>query len=1043
VTVRQRRYVVTGVTASALPPAQGEPNHHLLELASVEDEGLGEQLRVVWELEPGRTIVEHANLPDPKRGFESPERLEALLHAVRWGAISSADIQALHAPFRAGITLEDYQLDPVARAILMPRVSLLVADDVGLGKTIEAGLVVQELMLRHRARTVLVVCPASLQLQWRDQMRDKFGLEFRIVDSELLRELRRNRGLHVNPWSHFPRLITSIDFLKREQPQRLFRELLPAAGQPAFPRRFDLLIVDEAHNVAPAGRQQSGSDSMRTAAIRELAPHFEHKLFLTATPHNGYKESFRSLLELLDDQRFHRGVDPDPLQLRAIMVRRLKRELTGWDGSPRFAARRIESLEVDYTQQEREAHGWLNAYAASRRAAAAEEPAAGFATEFVLKLLKKRLFSSPAAFLSTLEKHEASLSTARRAQRSSTPKTSGQLLRRLAEGLDQEHADDAEHEEEVEGAVDATSRLFAELSATEKQLLANLKQWAEKASATADRKAEALVAFLRRTVKPGGRWSHERVIVFTEYRATQNWLLDVLHKAGFVEGERVMTLYGGMDRDEREAIKAAFQAAPDESDVRILLATDAASEGIDLQNHCHLLVHYEIPWNPNRLEQRNGRIDRHGQRAPEVFVHHFVGKGWDEKRSLELPPGALEGDLEFLMRAVLKVEAIREDLGTSGDVIATQVEEAMRGKRKRLEVDTADKRSAEARKWLKRELNVREQLQKLKETVTHSARALDIEPDTIRRVVEVGLALAGQPPLTPIAFKDLGTTRGQGTSPVYRLGVLSGAWASAKEGLLHPHSKEQRPIVFDGHLAAGRDDVVLIHLNHRLVQMCLGLLRAEVWNEGRTSALRRITARIVPSRFLDKPAAVAHARLVVLGADNTKLHEELVLAGGTLSGEKLVPMSDARIQEALEGATDEEAPESFRKRVTELWPNYRKALLERLEDRQERRVSELKRKLAERAEREVTDVTAILEELRRTISAELRKDDTQLGLFDAEDRAAFERNRSPMEQRLARIPEDIRRETEAIRQRYAEPSSRLFPVAITLLFPDSLTGGAR
>jgi SNF2 family DNA or RNA helicase len=119
----------------------------------------------------------------------------------------------------------------------MPRVNLLIADDVGLGKTIESGLVALELIIRHRARRVLVVCPASLQVQWRDQMRDKFGLDFRVVDSELMRDLRRRRGIHVNPWSHFPRLITSVDFLKRERPLRLFKETLPAEGESVYPRR--------------------------------------------------------------------------------------------------------------------------------------------------------------------------------------------------------------------------------------------------------------------------------------------------------------------------------------------------------------------------------------------------------------------------------------------------------------------------------------------------------------------------------------------------------------------------------------------------------------------------------------------------------------------------------------------------------------------------------------------------------------------------------------------------------------------------------------
>ena len=274
VDVRQRRYVVVDVAQSVLPPdlfksgslitvSQSHNHHqsqHLVSLASVEDDDLGEELQVIWEVEPGVKVTERNALPVPI-GFDAPERLDTFLNAVRWGAVSSADIKSLQAPFRSGVEMEDYQLDPVVRAIQMPRVNLLIADDVGLGKTIEAGLVCQELIIRHRARKILIVCPAPLQVQWRDEMRDKFGLEFRIVDSTLLKDLRRQRGLHVNPWTHFPRLITSIDFLKRERPLRLFSEVLPPSGEPTYPRKFDLLIVDEAHNVAPSGKGQYATDS--------------------------------------------------------------------------------------------------------------------------------------------------------------------------------------------------------------------------------------------------------------------------------------------------------------------------------------------------------------------------------------------------------------------------------------------------------------------------------------------------------------------------------------------------------------------------------------------------------------------------------------------------------------------------------------------------------------------------------------------------------------------------------------------------------------
>src|SRR5689334_17085052 len=229
VQVRSRRWVVNGVKPSGLPaPAMRLPvarPQHLLTLASVEDDGLGEELQVVWEVEPGARVIERVSLPEGT-GLDEPGTLDAFLDAVRWGAASTADHKNIQAPFRSGIEIEDYQLDPVVRAIQMPRVNLLIADDVGLGKTIEAGMTALELIIRHRARRILVVCPASLQVQWQEQMRDKFGLDFRIVDSTMMKDLRRKRGLHVNPWNHFPRLIASIDFLKRERPLRLFRELL-------------------------------------------------------------------------------------------------------------------------------------------------------------------------------------------------------------------------------------------------------------------------------------------------------------------------------------------------------------------------------------------------------------------------------------------------------------------------------------------------------------------------------------------------------------------------------------------------------------------------------------------------------------------------------------------------------------------------------------------------------------------------------------------------------------------------------------------------
>ncbi len=1036
VEVRQRRYVVTEVQQSTLPPdhlkVYDPTPQHRVTLSSVEDDALGEELQVIWEIEPGAQIVEGSALPQPT-GFDDPHRFDAFMDAVRWGAIASADVRTLQAPFRSGIAIEDYQLDPVVRAIQMPRANLLIADDVGLGKTIEAGLVVQELILRHRARSVLIVCPSALQIQWRDQMRDKFGLEFRIVDTELMRGLRRERGLHVNPWTHFPRLITSIDFLKRERPIRLFREVLPGPDEPAYPRKFDLLIVDEAHNVAPSGRGKYATDSLRTLAIRTLAPHFEHRLFLSATPHNGYPESFTALLELLDPQRFARGVSPDRNSLGAVMVRRLKSELPPrWDGTPRFPERKLEAIEVAYPPEELAIHRVLRQYT-QLRLKGANDPTEQVASEFVLKLLKKRLFSSPEAFARTLAQHEQSLQTARRASGSSSRPSAG-ILRSQLENIDEEFGDDEAADAALDDTLDTATRLFRELTPEERQLLDELRRWAESARGKPDAKTQELIRWLKAHLQTlDGQWTDERVIIFTEYRDTQRWLLQMLTSAGLGGDERLMSLYGGMASDQRERIKAAFQAHPDASPVRILLATDAASEGIDLQNHCARLIHVEIPWNPNRMEQRNGRIDRHGQRAPEVLIYHFVSKGWRERQVRDtLAPDELAADLEFLMRAAQKVNTIREDLGKVGPVIASQVEEAMLGRRVRLDTATAERESEPVRRLLKFERQLREQIAKLHEQLQETRRDLKLEPERVQTVAQIALDLAGQPPLRPVAM-DRGTA--------FHVPALTGSWSTCGEGLAHPHTGVQRPIVFDHSLADGRDDVVLAHLNHRLVAMALRLLRAEVWAAGGRGKLHRVTARIIPSGTLDTPALVGHARLLVLGADHQRLHEELIVAGGVLREGRFARMNLTETQRMLAAATDQLVPAAMQERLAAQWPKHQDALLAALEARMRERGDSLTKFLTDRAAKEAADITAILTELKRAIETELREPAvTQLMLpaFSDAERDQFARNVDSLRARAARIPEEIAAETAAVRARYADPRPRLFPVAVTFLVPEQL-----
>ncbi len=1037
VSVRNRRFVVTAIARSSTHDERAS-SQNLVTMSSVEDDALGEELQVVWELEPGAAILERASMPEFS-GFDDPARLDAFLNAVRWGAISQADTSSLQAPFRSGIDIEDYQLDPLVRAIQMPRVNLLIADDVGLGKTIEAGLVVQEMLLRHRARSVLIVCPSSIQIQWRDQMRDKFGLEFRIVDSELMKDLRRSRGLHVNPWKHFPRLITSIDYLKRERPLRQFHEVLPAPGESAYPRHFDMLIVDEAHNVAPSGAGRYAMESQRTAAIRVLAPHFEHKLFLSATPHNGYPESFTSLLELLDNQRFARSVRPNPEQLAAIMVRRLKRELPPkWDGTPRYAERVIEPIEVAYTDTEREAHRSLTRYTALRTEGARDDGEC-YASEFVLKLLKKRLFSSPLAFATTLDKHLESLGKARRQGAGQHKTITAGILRRQVEGQDEDGADDDQLENSAAEAVESAAALFRPLSGEEQELLDQLKGYARSASLRADSKAECLIKWLKAELLPDGKWSDRRVIIFTEYRTTQKWLHGLLAHQSLAGGERLMVMFGGMASEDRERIKAAFQASPALSPVRILLATDSASEGIDLQNHCSRLIHYEIPWNPNRMEQRNGRVDRHGQRDSKVLIHHFVGTGFRQNsiNATEREPG----DLEFLLRAVRKVETIREDLGKVGPVISSQVTEAMLGRRQHLNTDQAERDAAPARRLLRVERNLREQLKKLHDQLTETRRELHLDAGSIQSVVETGLALAGQPPLQERQVAGIwpDPARARARCPVFMLPALTGSWGEAAKGLEHPHTHEIRPIVFDHTLSTGRDDVVLAHLNHRLVQMCLQLLRAEVWALSGRRKLHRITARMVPDNTIEVPVAVAHGRLVVLGGDNQRLHEELIFAGGELREGRFTRIQQVgRLEQLLASGTARPVSVSMQDRLRALWPEHRGNLLRALEARSDERTKTLQSRLDDRAAREVGTMRAVLTELSASIKAQLSEIDPQLELFSIPEKEQFERDRGSLTHRLTELPLEMELEAHLIQARYAKPSPRLFPVSVTYLVPERL-----
>lgn len=1013
VEARRRQWIVSDVDSGSTAPSL--PKRHLIRLTSIDEDALGEEIEVLWELEPGAHFIERAGLPRIT-GLDDPASLEAFLDAVRWGAATNADRAYLQAPFRSGVSIEDFQLDPLVRAIDMARTSLLIADDVGLGKTIEAGLVIQEMLLRHRARTVLVLCPASLQEKWRTEMQEKFGLDFRIVDTEFVKRLRRERGLHANPWTSFPLLITSMDWVKQGEGLRLFRDALPPTV--THPRKFDLLVIDEAHNIAPTVGHYA-VESLRTRLVRLLAPHFQHKLFLTATPHDGYTESFTALLELLDDQRFARNVLPSEPQRARVMVRRLKSDLVAANGKRLYPVRRLEGLPIKYEDDERQIRHLLSDYISSRENG---EGGARAVDRFVHQLLRKRLASSPAAFAATLEKHIETIE-GRSSADQTRRKLDDRILRRAISKAEEDYADDALRESAEDDALSEAGKHIRPPSEQERRMLEHLRSWAQQASRRPDSKARAILEWLSEHLQKGGEWTNERVILFTEYRTTQQWMQETLVSHGF-GGDRLALIYGGMDHDEREAVKASFQANPSESPVRILLATDAASEGIDLQNHCHLMIHLEIPYNPNVMEQRNGRIDRHGQRSSEVVIWHPVDDEGDHGQDI--------------LRALRKLDAMRADMGSVNPVIAPQLPDLIEGRRRDLDTRLAEARMEKSRRFVRAERDLRDRVAKLHERLAETKREQNLTPDHIERTVRAALRLSDKPDLEATSLP------GAQGGTVFTMPALSGSWTRCLEGLEHPYTKKVRPITFDHDVAKGRDDVVLVHLNHPLVQMSLRLLRAEIWARDDVKKIHRVSARSLPDGQLEGPAVIVVSRLVITGGSHHRLHEELTEAGGYLRDAGF--RREDRVTEVrrwLQDSAPAVLPDTTFAALRTRFDKQRDSVLGSVDARSKDRLRFLSNSIDTRKERESDDIRQVLDDLDKALRAELVADrePQQLSLFSEDERTQLRRDHAALEARLARIPLEREQEVRAIENRYSNVQDHTFPVAVILLVPESLTKG--
>lgn len=751
-TVRNRRGLVVSVEPYDTRP---EGRLHLVRVEYTDGDGVPED-SLVWERERNRALLEPTALPNIHNDPAMPAHdFDALVRATRWSALTpylrpnaSAGAKAeapaelpIASPFFGAVEVEDFQLVPLLKALQMPRVSLLLADDVGLGKTIEAGLVLTELLLRRRIRRVLVLTPAALRKQWQQEMRDKFSLSFDVVDREETHALQSRIGLDANPWRTFPRIIASYYYLRQPDIREQFLSVCRAQTPGAYQLPWDLLVVDEAHNLMPSS---FGADSELAETLRAITPYFEHKLFLTATPHNGHTRCFTGLLEQLDPVRFTQKSDlteNEKKRIEDVVVRRLKSEINNLDdklGRPRrFSDRFPEGLQIHFTAKERAVSEAFAAFRAGvKKATAKAKETDRVAGNFAVEVLGKRLLSCPHTLAESWYRFQLGLAEAEAASAAEVNAARRSTEEEIDD--DREREGRAGHAAKIAGAwlKPYLSLLAKEISDLDSALqrLGIVRKDEKLTDPKEDARLLQLMQLVEKYLREGPKWvADERLIVFTEYKTTLDYVERRIREKFGTDPRAIRTLYGGLNLAEREDIKKAFND-PDDP-VRILLATDAAAEGLNLQETARRLLHYEVPWNPSRLEQRNGRLDRHGQ-ARRVHCYHFTSND--------------DADLQFLGRVVEKVHAIRDDLGSMGEVFDAAFE------RRFHDLDDADVVANEL------DANVEERKGQTtiprhpvdETTAEHTQRIaalrkdIDLSPDTLRQTLEVALGIGyGQPRL--------------------------------------------------------------------------------------------------------------------------------------------------------------------------------------------------------------------------------------------------------------------------------------------------------
>ncbi|WP_126032218.1 helicase-related protein [Bifidobacterium castoris] len=561
-------------------------------------------------------------------------------------------------------------------------------------------------------------------------------------------------------------------------------------------------------------------------------------------------------------------------------------------------------------------------------------------------------------------------------------------------------------------------------SATEQEI-AELTDWATRYEGQPNARLNKLIEWLDSVCRPDGKrnWNNERVVIFTEYADTLEWIRGILESRGYTK-ERLATISGSTSAEERELIRTQFNKAPDEYPLRVLLATDAAGEGIDLQKYCHRLVNFDIPFNPSRLEQRVGRIDRYGQQhAPEIFYFKSDSKS------------GLGDDSDFLERLANKISIEQQDLKTVNPLIDKQIY-AHFCKRDAaavtLPTETTEA-AAEMNNVLARGKELNRSLTELERDYAASRTRMHLSESAERRVVDEALELTNQPPLIPTNHAG-----------IYKLPSLNPGWqpiANALRSILDP---EKIPLItFNEIIAKGKDDkntgatdssvedevksddIAYMHLGSTLLDKAARTLRSNLY--GQESKLHRVTAVVVPG--LEYTCAAAVARLVLVGRSGLRVHEEIFVTGIRFGAQN---MAEEKVLELLDDTLDAERPlqladEAILKHLEAAWDEHQGRMKQRLEDavmrRAEIRQQAVETSLHKREEDDKQRVHGIFSQFRANLQASLQRlkeeeDQEQMTLWLDEEQRQRARDIANMTERLGALDDEERKEIELVDLRY-------------------------